>query len=296
MNRNHQNQMKLSQLRILVAVAEYSSFSEAALQLEMSQSAVSHSIAMLEADLGVVLFSRGRHGANLTPVGARVVGHAQQMLQLQEEIIKDANLARSLQGGKIRISAFRSVSTHILPEVIAQFRRLFPEIAVDILEHADDLSIEEDLRKGRADIGFVERPMGDEFETWELLRDEFVALFPPIFELTGSTLSWEQLSTYPLVMTSDSYKCDEAVYAHCSAFGTSLHVAYQVKSDSTIVSMVARGLAATIIPRLAAEPIPAEVKLYSLPVPLFRVIEVAVLANALQVPAVFVFLDLLKKA
>ena len=50
MNRNHQNQMKLSQLRILVAVAEYSSFSEAALQLEMSQSAVSHSIAMLEAD------------------------------------------------------------------------------------------------------------------------------------------------------------------------------------------------------------------------------------------------------
>lgn len=119
---------------------------------------------MLETDLGVVLFSRGRHGANPTPVGARVVGHARQMLQLQEEIIKDANLARSLQGGQVRISAFRSVSTHILPEVISQFCYKFPEIAVEIVEHSDDLSIEEDLRKGRTDIVFIERSVSDEFE------------------------------------------------------------------------------------------------------------------------------------
>lgn len=294
MNRNHQNQMKLSQLRILVAVAECSSFSEAALQLEMSQSAVSHAIAMLEADLGVVLFSRGRHGAYPTPVGERIVSHARQIMQLQEEIIKDANLARSLQGGQVRISAFRSVSTHILPEIIAQFRCRFPEITVDIAEHVDDLSIEEDLRKGRADIGFIERPLGDEFETWELMRDEFIALFPPSFELIGSKLSWQQLSTYPLIMTTDSDKLDALIYTHCAAFDTTLHVAYQLRSDSTIVSMVARGLGATIIPRLAAEPIPEEVQIYSLPVPLFRIIKVAVLANALLVPAVFAFLELLK--
>jgi DNA-binding transcriptional LysR family regulator len=79
-------------------------------------------------------------------------------------------------------------------------------------------------------------------------------------------------------------------------FITTLHVAYQVRSDSTIVSMVARGLGATIIPRLAAEPMPKEVQVYSLPVPLFRAIKVAVLANALQVPAVFAFLDLLRGA
>jgi DNA-binding transcriptional LysR family regulator len=294
MNRHRQRQMKLSQLRILVAVAEYSSFSEAALELEMSQSAVSHAIAMLEADLGVVLFLRGRYGATLTPVGERVVNHARQMMKLQDEIIKDANLARSLQGGKVRIASFRSVSTHILPEVIAQFRRRFPEIDLDIVEHLDDLSIEEDLRKGRADIGFVERPMGAEFETWELMRDEYVALFPPTFEHANFMLSWDELSTYPLIMTHESNKFDANIYAHCAAYGKTLHVAYEIRSDSTIVSMVARGLGATIIPRLAAEPIPADVKIYSLPVPLFRSIKVAVLSNALQVPAVFAFLDLLK--
>lgn len=73
MKANHQNQMKLSQLRILVTVAKQGNFSEAALHLEMSQSVVSHAIAALEEHLGVVLFLRGRHGARLTSVGERIL-------------------------------------------------------------------------------------------------------------------------------------------------------------------------------------------------------------------------------
>ncbi len=293
MKRSRQNQLKLSQLRILIAVAEASSFSEAALQLEISQSAVSNAMALLEAELGVVLFSRGRYGARLTAVGALVSRHAQQMMQLQEEIFKDANLSRSLQGGQVRLSAFRTVSTHILPTVVAQFRRRFPKIAVKIVEHVDTPSIEEDLRKGRADIGFTDCPMSDDFETWELLQDEFVALFPPSFELPDAQLSWEQLGSYPLIMgPGDS--CDEQIYAHCLALGKALQVAYQFRTDSTIVSMVAQGLGAAIVPRLAAEPLPLGVQVYSLPVPLFRVIRFATLADAPRLPAVFAFLDLLR--
>jgi DNA-binding transcriptional LysR family regulator len=59
--------------------------------------------------------------------------------------------------------------------------------------------------------------------------------------------------------------------------------------------MVAKGLGAAISPRLAAEPIPQNVKVYSLPVPLFRVISVAILEDALLPPAAFAFLELLKK-
>ena len=65
MKENAQHQMKLSQLRILAAVVDYDTFSEAALQLDVSQSAISHSISALEDALGVVLFSRGRHGAQI---------------------------------------------------------------------------------------------------------------------------------------------------------------------------------------------------------------------------------------
>ena len=95
-------------------------------------------------------------------------------------------------------------------------------------------------------------------------------------------------------MALDGCSCDQQVYAHCLKFDTSLHIAYQFKTDSTIVNMVAQGLGATIIPRLAAEPIPPGLQVFSLPVPLFRIIGMAMLANSLQTPAVFAFLDLLK--
>ena len=75
-------------------MAEHNNFSEAALHLELSQSAISHAITTLEEELGVLLLARGRHGANLTPVGERVISHARQMLQLLEAMVKEANLVR----------------------------------------------------------------------------------------------------------------------------------------------------------------------------------------------------------
>jgi DNA-binding transcriptional LysR family regulator len=288
--------MKLSQLRALVAVADHKSFSEAALELELSQSAVSHAIAGLEEELGVPLFLRGRHGAALTPVGERVSNHARQVLQLLDGIEKEANLAKSLQGGQVRIGAFRSVATHVLPAVIARFRRYFPEIIVIITEYADYLGVEQALRVGQADIGFTYLPASEEFETWEILRDEYVVLLPPATELTSPSLTWKQLSAYPLVLPTLSLACYVPLHQHLMKLSKfPLNAAYEVTEDSTIVSMVVQGLGVGILPYLAAKPIPAEVKVCSLPVPCERVIGVAALANALQVPAIFAFLDALRR-
>lgn len=286
--------MKLTQLRTLVAVADYHNFSEAALQLGLSQSAVSHAIASLEDELGVVLFTRGRHGAHLTPVGERIANYGRQMLQLQEQILKEANLSKGLQGGHVRVASFRSVATHILPRVIAGFRQRFPAIAVIITEHDDYPEVEQALRNGHADVGFTLLPSSDEFDAWELLKDEYLALFPPQFQLNGDQLTWEQLAGYPLILPPESCTCCSRIEEHCLAHDRRLNVAYEVREDSTTVNMVIQGLGATIMPRLAAEPIPAEVQVYSLPDPLQRVIGVAVVANALLTPAVFAFLDILK--
>lgn len=289
------NQLKLSQLQVLIAAADCGSFSEAALRLQLSQSAVSYAIATLEADLGVVLFSRGRYGATLTPVGEQIVDRARQVMYLMEDITKQADLARGLRGGHVRISSFRSPATHILPDVIAAFCHRYPAIAISIADYDDRPDVEEDLRKGRADLGITYLPVSSEFEVWELMRDEIVAMFPPRFEPeAGNQLNWTELTTYPLIMAPDGDGCDAMVYAHCTKYGITLHPTYQIRSDATIVNMVAKGLGAAIGPRLAAEPIPDGVKVYSLPVPLFRVICVAVLGNALLTPAAYAFLELLR--
>lgn len=286
--------MKISQLHALVAVADCGNFSDAALRLELSQSAISHAIASLETELGVPLFHRGRHGAQLTPVGERVLAHSRQSLQSLEMMVKEAALERGLQGGQVRIASFRSVATHILPEVIANFRRRFPKITVSITEIPHTQGVEQALRSHRADIGIVTIPTCDEFETREILRDEYVVLLPPTAKLPGNNLTWEDLANYPLILEPSDYSCSWPIRNYLTAAEFPVNVAYELSEDSTILSMVVQGLGMAILPRLAAEPIPEGVQVYSLPVPLERIIAVAVLKDALLVPAVFAFLDTIK--
>ncbi|MEB3211881.1 MAG: LysR family transcriptional regulator [Leptolyngbyaceae bacterium] len=295
MPRKRPEQLSLNHLSTFIKVAEQGSFSEAALLLGMSQSAVSSAIATLESDLGISLFLRGRHGATLTSVGERMLAHAQRMTAIQEEMVRDANLARSLKGGEIRIAAFRSIAAQILPEILAQFQQRFPDIRVDLKEKSGNAALVDDLRKGKVDVAFVDDALSDDFETWTFVRDEFVVLLPSdaVIDLP---LTWETLAQYPMIMATEDCDCDRLVYRHCETYGYTLKVAYHVQNDSTIVGMVARGLGGTIIPRLAAEPIPTNITILSLPVPLFRSIDVAILAKALQPPAVFAFLELLKES
>lgn len=289
------NRIKLSQLRTLVAIAEHGNFSEAALHLDISQSAVSHAIAALEEELGVPLLARGRHGANLTPAGEGVINYARQVLQLLDGMIEEANSHKGLKGGQVRVGAFRSVATHVLPELVAQFRCRFPDIAVMLIEYSDATEVERDLRSGKIDVGFMDLPNSEEFETWEILRDEYVALLPPTAKVINSQLSWQQLTSYPLIFETPGNSCYIRLRNYLQTCGISLPIAYEIREDSTRVRMVAQGLGAAILFRLAALPIPPEVKVCRLPVPLERIVGAAVLADALHPPAVHAFMNMLKE-
>ena len=285
--------MKLSQLRAIVAVADYGNFSEAALELNLSQPAISHAIATLEAELGVPLFARGRRGAVLTAAGERIVAHARQSLQHLELMQKEANLQKGLNGGQVRIASFRSVTTHLLPVVIARFRDRFPNIGITIIERPDYLDIEQTLRDGRADIGITYLPTSPEFEVWELVRDDYVVLLPPNACIGGAHLTWDELAAYTLILLP-CLPCGRLLHQHLTTIAPPMNTASDIQEDSTIVSMVMQGLGAAILPRLAAEPIPTSLQVYPLPAPLKRVIGVATVAEALHTPAVLAFLDTLK--
>ncbi|MBW4535178.1 MAG: LysR family transcriptional regulator [Pleurocapsa minor HA4230-MV1] len=285
--------LKISQLRILVEVANYRNFSEAALHLEISQSAVSHAIATLEAELGVILFNRGRNGADLTPVGEQLVLPAKEILNLLQKMATEANRAKGLKGGNVRLVAFRSAATHILPALIAQFRRQFPLIKVSVTDIEEHFEIENILRSGQADIGIVDLPCSQEFETWEIYRDEYVVLLPRSLKLNQTRLTWEQLATYPLIISVNN-SCSLKIRQYLQRSLKPVNIAYEMKQDSAMTSMAMQGLGAAILPQLATEPLPKQLKVYSLPIPLERIIEAAIVKNALHTPAVYAFLDVLK--
>jgi len=285
--------MKLSQLRALVAVAKYGNFSEAALELNLSQPAISHAIASLEEELGVILFSRGRYGAMLTTAGEKIVAHASHSLEHLEDIYKEANRNKGFHGGEVRVASFRSVATHILPRAIVEFSQRYPHMSVTIMERLDYLTIEQCLRQGQADLGITYLPTSEEFEAWELFRDEYLILLPPIPRVNKPHITWEDLESYEQVMLA-CLPCARIIHTHIKKVAPQLPTRSDIQEDSTIVGLVRQGLGAAILPRLAAEPIPKEIQIFRMPEPTERVIGVAMLSKALHIPAVFAFLDVLK--
>lgn len=305
-------QLKISQLVAFAAVAQHGGFSAAALHLDLAQSTVSHAIASLEEDLGVVLLLRNRSGAVLTPIGSQIYQQAKSVIAQMEAIRHTANQAKDLQTGRVRVAAVRTVATHVLPDVIARFREAYPEMTVEIMECDLYAEAEQALRDGHADLGFTLMPASQEFQSWELFRDEFVALLPPLSAADKSTknsvvddgqneqtepLTWEALVAYPRVANSRSSRHNRLIDEHVARFGYQLpanpSMRSDVREDSTLMGMVAKGLGVAVLARLEAEPIPPGVRVMSLPEPLERVVGVALLDSAVLPRAVFVFLDVL---
>ncbi len=295
--------LKISQLTALVAVAQQGSFSAAALHLGLSQSTVSHAIATLESDLGVVLLLRNRAGAVLTPIGTQIYQQASKVLDQLHEIHQTAKQAKGLQTGRVRVAAVRTVATHILPSVISEFRKVHPGLTVEIFEHDRYADVERSLRANQADLGFTLLPAPNEFQSWELFREEFVALLPPEVNdsendsengsETDEPLTWEQLVSYSRIVNLRSIQHNHLVEQHLAQFGHPLPATYEVREDSTLMNMIKKGLGAAVLARLEAEPIPAGVRVKPLPEPLERVVGVAILENAVLPRAVFAFLDVL---
>lgn len=285
--------IKNSQLAALVAVADCGSFSEAALQLGLAQSTVSHAIATLEKDLGIVLLLRGHAGAVLTPLGVQICQQARAVLAQIDNIQQTAKQAKELQTGRVRIATVRTVATHVLPDIISRFRQAHPTLTIDIAEYDLYAEVEQALKEGHADIGFTALPTFGEFQTWELFRDEFVALLPPLDppEKDSNPMTWEQLMNYSRTANQRSSWHNELVDAHLAKFGHTFPIDYMVREDSTLMGLVTKGLGAAVLSRLEAEPIPDGVRVRSLPEPLERIIGVAILECAVLPRAVFAFLD-----
>lgn len=295
MNSSHGSDIKLSQLRALVAAVEYGSFGKGALALGVTQSAVSHAIAALEEALGVVLLFRGRQGATPTGVGEQVVDQARTMLKTLDEMVHVSQAERGLTTGQVRIAAIRSLATYVLPTAIANFTQQHPKITVTVTRCVNHGEVQKVLREGSADLGLMDIDAPQGFDVYPLFADDYVALLPPQTDLPEGPLSWATVSRYPLILPAPQDNSYAKLRAYLAQRPVPLTVAYEVNEDATITSMVAAGLGMTILPYLAAVPIPATVTVKALSQPLQRTLGAVILAEALQGPAVYAFLDTLKQ-
>ncbi|MBV8621701.1 MAG: LysR family transcriptional regulator [Curvibacter sp.] len=169
--------MTLTQLEVLIALAECRSFSRAATQLGITQSAVSHALRSLEKQFSVKLALRDASGVHMTDAGQRLLLRAREMTALAGTLAQELTDARELKAGTLRIGSFGPTSTmHLLPPWLAAFKKRYPDVRVRIEEESDEV-VDQWLLEKRVELGFVIMP-DERFETRALVRDEFVAILP----------------------------------------------------------------------------------------------------------------------
>ena len=115
--------LDVKRLRILREVAQHGSFSAAADELYLSQSAVSQQIATLEREVGMKLLDRTREGPKLTDAGRVLVSHAEAAIARLDEAERELAAIAGLEGGELRLASFPSASATVLTEAVSVFHR-----------------------------------------------------------------------------------------------------------------------------------------------------------------------------
>ena len=167
--------MELNYLRVFYEVAKAGRFTEAAKRLNISQSALSRSVSLLEESEGVLLFERSKNGVSLTPTGAEVFRHCEQLFQTVNRIkeVCSGNLASC--EGPIRFGTTDHALNYLLAQPIQNFRREFPRTIPSVFIGSPDEVIDS-LINTENEFGLVFAKILTPQIEYEALREEPMAL------------------------------------------------------------------------------------------------------------------------
>lgn len=240
--------MSLMKYQALVSAVELGSLTRAAEELGCTQSAISHSIDKLEAELGFVLVKRSRAGVKLTTEGERLMPAVRNLLNSAEQLSQTAASIRGLDYGTVRIGTFTSVAVHWLPGVLQEFQHDYPNVDF-ILKNGDYYDVEQWLADGSIDVGFVNVPCGLDCECIPLMEDRLLAILPMNSRFANyPKFPVIECETEPFISLLESSAQDSRRVLE--AAGVKPNVRFYTKDDYAIIAMVEKGLGMSIMPEL----------------------------------------------
>lgn len=153
----------LVELDAVLAIARRSSFRAAALDLEMSTTALSNAVGKLERQLGVRLFNRTTRSVSLTDAGREFIGKIGPALQDIHDAMDAARSQQEFPTGTLRINAFATAAREILSPLILRFLRLYPQVHIDLVTEGRLVDVVAD----GFDFGI---------RTWDLVPSDMIAM------------------------------------------------------------------------------------------------------------------------
>jgi DNA-binding transcriptional LysR family regulator len=171
------SRIKMSDLRMLLTVAEHGSMSKAASVLHISQSAISKGLGQIEQTLGVRLLDRSSHGVEPTPYGRALLGRGLAIFDELRQGLQDIEFLADPNAGEVRLGVAPPL-VGFLAAVIRELSRGFPKMVFDVVEGDSTALQNGDLRERRIElvIGRIPSPFEDESFAADVLFDDHVRI------------------------------------------------------------------------------------------------------------------------
>jgi len=248
--------MELRHLRTIVAVAHHRSFTKAAEELFLAQSAISQQLSRLEAEIGIQIFRRSSRSVELTEEGKVILAHAKRVLAEFDEMQGEMEALTGVMRGTVRIGGIYPFGPYDLYGVLAEYRERYPGVAIHMVEDTQDEMLAM-LRSDELDCAFASvdpDTIGSEFAGTLLWEEEFVvvsALDHPFAARPG--LIWEDLIDEDLIAYRDNSALRRRFETTISRRGIEPRNAFVCTEMNAVRALAAMGLGVAVLPRSIAE-------------------------------------------
>jgi LysR family hydrogen peroxide-inducible transcriptional activator len=246
--------LKLKDLRYLVAVADERHFGRAAQRCFVSQPTLSAQLRKLEDYLGVRLIERQPRRVSLTEAGEQVVARARRILGESDEIVALMRHSRDPLSGALKVALIPTIGPYLLPRVAPQLRKALPRLKLLLFEYQTAALLER-LQAGAIDLGILALPVAREGVDVRLLFEEpFAVALNAHHALTRKkSLKPADLDGETLLLLEDGHCLRDQALDICARVGVHEADDYRATSLETLRQMVAAGHGITLLPEMATQ-------------------------------------------
>ena len=244
------------QILAFATLARRGSFTQAAKDLFLTQSAVSHTIKTLERDTGTQLFDRIGKKVHLTQAGEQLLPHVERILREMQDARTALGELQNWGQGRLRVGASTTACHHILPTVLREFKQSFPKCVIKI-ESGDHLRQMDLLRSNQVDIALTleSEAVSADMEFRPLFSDELSFLVAPMHPWAAKKRApREEIQAETLVLYNKSSYTFRLIDRYFRDEGIALQNVIELGSMEAIKELVKIGIGAGVLaPWIARE-------------------------------------------
>lgn len=241
--------MNSRKLEIFMTAADLGSFTKASEVVGYTQSGLTHMMDALEKEIGFPLLQRNHNGIQLTAQGAQLMPAIRELLQANANLENQIRIIAEKKTEVIRIAAYSSIAMHWMPEILYRFKRLCPEVNVDLrmVDHA--LEPFELLEGGETDVIFASRQSYGSCDWIPLYNERMYAILPKSYPIgERETFPLEEFEGQDFLMPYGRFDMD--VKAAIEPADVRLNSQICRVDDETVIRMVGRGLGVSMMTEL----------------------------------------------